>query len=205
MICERCNNEHNGSFASGQFCSRACSNARTFSPALRNQIRTKLKSKPRQSLPSKTITPEHRAAMLKGQIDKLASKGFDEVGWHTKKKRVLEEQGGSCADCSLSTWRGEKLILEIEHIDGDRFNNERQNLKAICPNCHSLTTTWRGRKNVGRQDQGRRKVSEAALRKALQENATIADALRAVGLVPRGANYMTARKLLEKERGSGGI
>lgn len=41
--------------------------------------------------------------------------------------------------CTLSEWMGEKLPLELHHIDGDRFNNQLENLQILCPNCHSLT------------------------------------------------------------------
>ncbi len=34
--------------------------------------------------------------------------------------------------------------LEIEHIDGNYLNNREENLMLICPNCHSLTPTYKG-------------------------------------------------------------
>lgn len=43
---------------------------------------------------------------------------------------------------------GEKIPLEIEHVDGDRTNNELANLKLLCCNCHALTPTWRRRKDI---------------------------------------------------------
>lgn len=36
------------------------------------------------------------------------------------------------------------LPLEIDHIDGNPYNNCEENLRLICPNCHSLTETYRG-------------------------------------------------------------
>lgn len=36
------------------------------------------------------------------------------------------------------------LPLEIDHIDGNSENNSEENLRLICPNCHSLTETYRG-------------------------------------------------------------
>lgn len=49
--------------------------------------------------------------------------------------------------CGISDWKGKSITLELEHIDGDRYNNNLSNLKLLCPNCHSQTQTWRGRKN----------------------------------------------------------
>lgn len=51
--------------------------------------------------------------------------------------------------CSLCGW-GETnpytntIPLEIDHIDGNAENNSEENLRLICPNCHSLTPTYRG-------------------------------------------------------------
>jgi hypothetical protein len=54
-----------------------------------------------------------------------------------------------CEACDLTRWRGRPIPLELDHIDGDRTNNELQNLRLLCPNCHALTPTYRGR-NIGR-------------------------------------------------------
>ena len=37
-----------------------------------------------------------------------------------------------------------KVPIELEHIDGNSNNNELSNLKLLCPNCHSLTPTYKG-------------------------------------------------------------
>lgn len=42
-------------------------------------------------------------------------------------------------------WQGEIISLELDHIDGDNTNNERSNLRYLCPNCHALTLTYRGK------------------------------------------------------------
>lgn len=60
---------------------------------------------------------------------------------------LIEQRGHTCERCLLSEWLGNPIPIEIEHIDGDRTNNNEQNLKILCCNCHALTPTWRGRKN----------------------------------------------------------
>ncbi|WP_407839003.1 HNH endonuclease signature motif containing protein [Streptomyces sp. DSM 116496] len=51
-----------------------------------------------------------------------------------------------CAMCGIEpTWQGYPLPLEVDHIDGDWRNNQPDNLRLVCPNCHSTTDTYRGR------------------------------------------------------------
>jgi hypothetical protein len=62
------------------------------------------------------------------------------------KNYLIEKHGEKCMECG---W-GEKneysgnIPIELEHIDGDSENNRLDNLKLLCPNCHSLTPTYKG-------------------------------------------------------------
>lgn len=63
-------------------------------------------------------------------------------------KRALREQGVEerCALCGIEpVWLGEALPIEVDHIDGDWRNNRIENLRLLCPNCHSTTDSYRGR------------------------------------------------------------
>jgi len=71
-----------------------------------------------------------------------------EVSWRTTLKRFLIHRDGEiCVDCQNDgTWQGKPLSLQVDHINGDSDNNLPENLRLLCPNCHSQTPTWTGRR-----------------------------------------------------------
>lgn len=165
MICEACSSNHDGSYGSGRFCSSQCS--RSFSTRgkrdeINKKVSSKLKGK-RVGGAGKKQSPEHiakRLESLRTKRDsikeklvatanaKYVSKLFDELSVGLKRRRVLEEQSFKCSSCGLSEWMGKPITLEIEHKDGNTGNNTRDNLMALCPNCHSYTPTWRRKKTA---------------------------------------------------------
>lgn len=104
-------------------------------------------------------------------------------------------RGWRCENCGLTEWQGQKVPLEVHHIDGDELNSVLENLQVLCPNCHSLTNNYKG-KNQKKQDG--LKVSEEALVEALREAPNIRQALLRVGLTAKGANYTRANELIIK-------
>lgn len=54
-----------------------------------------------------------------------------------------------CQECGLGDiWNKKKIVLELDHIDGNRIDNRLDNLRLLCPNCHSQTSTFRNKKRV---------------------------------------------------------
>lgn len=64
------------------------------------------------------------------------------------KSHLIKERGAKCEHCSLTIWVNRPIPLELHHIDGNRINNNKDNLQLLCPNCHSLTDNFRNKKHL---------------------------------------------------------
>lgn len=67
------------------------------------------------------------------------------IGKATARKYLNETRSYKCSCCGLDKWLGESINLEIDHEDGNPYNNRPENLRWICPNCHSQTPTYKNR------------------------------------------------------------
>jgi hypothetical protein len=210
MGCENCKKSHDGSYGSGRFCNSKC--ARGFSTKGR---RKEISNKVSKTLKGRSFGG---AQIQKGtEAHAKWKKKFEET-WQRKRKDkrknlienvnfedwpreyIIEylygEQDGTCRRCENTHWQGELITLELEHIDGNNRNNKRENVEMLCPNCHSLTDTWRGRNKSCRGNRGR--VSDEELLEALEGSSSIRQGLIKVGLSPKGGNYLRCKNLLGK-------
>ena len=118
-------------------------------------------------------------------------RGTTAISRHIR-RYLFEKFENSCSICEwseINPYTG-LIPLEVEHVDGNYTNNKEDNLVLLCPNCHSQTSTWRGRNKTKVQ------VTDADLKTALENSKNIRQALILVGLSPKGDNYKRASKLL---------
>ena len=71
------------------------------------------------------------------------------------KERILKANllEYKCSECGISEWNNKHLVLQLDHINGDNRDNRVENLRLLCPNCHSQTETFCG-KNRGNSAGG---------------------------------------------------
>lgn len=81
--------------------------------------------------------------------DKILVKDSEYTSTHNLKKRLFKEGllEEKCSCCGLGNeWQGKFISLQLDHKDGDRCNNQIGNLRILCPNCHSQTDSFCGKK-----------------------------------------------------------
>ena len=68
------------------------------------------------------------------------------------KKFFLEEQKHKCSICGIEdTWQDKPITFVLDHVDGNADNNNRENLRLVCPNCDSQLDTYKSKnKNSAR-------------------------------------------------------
>lgn len=187
--CPKCKIEHT---CSGNFCSRSCANSRVFTDEAKEKKRLALKGKPSVKQPESLEKKKARIEKVKStRLKKYLATPFDELGSENRRRRVFEEQGYKCNRCGIDSWLGETISFELDHKDGNNKNNLRENLEGLCPNCHSLTPTWRGRNKISEPE-----IADTHLLECLQTTDNIRGGLLKAGISAKGSNYARAKKLL---------
>ena len=154
--CPKCKTTHE---KSGKFCSRSCANSRTFTTETNDKKRnsnlkfySNFTPEERKELQAQKDTKfDAYARQLRVQQKNLEtswSRPYEEMRQGSLRKRLLHERNHTCEQCGIGNeYNGKPLSLELDHVDGNSNNNKVENLRILCPNCHSQTPTHRA-KNI---------------------------------------------------------
>lgn len=143
VICKYCNKPHEYEKRNNKFCSSSCAVSVT------NSLKKKIPCNcincdiPISSKNSKYCSVNCQQDF---QIKNKISDGS--ISARSIKRLLLKEHGEKCWCCGIKDWNTKKIIFELEHIDGNAYNNSIENLSILCPNCHSQTATYKA-KNKG--------------------------------------------------------
>lgn len=127
-----------------------------------------------------------------GQLADLAQNDFGVITPSIIKKHLLQEREHKCECCQQTEWLGQKIMLEVHHIDGNRANNTRENLMLLCPNCHSMTENWCGKNKNARQITDEDIIAASKISKSICEICT------RVGWSADANHYAKVKEVLSK-------
>lgn len=84
----------------------------------------------------------------KRDIEDYLSNNFSITSYQLKRRLIKENIfENQCCVCKLKNWLDKPMPLELDHIDGNHLNNNLENLRLLCPNCHAQTDNYRA-KNI---------------------------------------------------------
>lgn len=188
MICHHCGRE--GKFINKQG-KWLCEDSANKCPKIKEKNSIALKNAHSKGKMRSGFSTEDRLKATKSLEKKYSSLPFEQQSWERQRNSVIIEQKNKCLQCNNDEWMGKPLRLQVDHIDGDNRNNKRENLRALCPNCHSQTDTFCG-KNI---NKGTKKVSDSSIIEQIKKGLTNRQILINVGLTPKGGNYERVNKL----------
>lgn len=89
----------------------------------------------------------YKGAGIKLKLSEILEGKFPQYSSSKLKNRLIKEGifENKCSICNINTWNNLPLILHVDHINGISTDHRKENLRLICPNCHSQTNTYCGR------------------------------------------------------------
>ena len=97
---------------------------------------------------------DSNAVTIAKPLSELLRQGSSFQSYKLKKRLFAEAlKEPTCEGCLNVEWQGQPIPLELDHINGDPTDNRIENLRILCPNCHALTATYRGKKLAKCRDE----------------------------------------------------
>jgi hypothetical protein len=111
----------------------------------------------------------------------------------TIRSRLMKDDNfiNQCEICKNIEWNGKKIPLVLDHINGDKLNQKRENLRFICPNCDALTDTYKG-KNIKRHN-----VTDLIILNMIPKCYTCCEVCRKLGIAVHGNNNIRIKNLMK--------
>jgi predicted RNA-binding Zn-ribbon protein involved in translation (DUF1610 family) len=98
-----------------------------------------------------------------------------------KRKLLKSGKEYKCEHCGNDgVWNNSPLSLHVDHVDGNHYNNNLDNLRFLCPNCHSQTNTFAGR-NKKCMATGWRNITEDEWINAIKKEKSISGVIHSMG------------------------
>jgi len=144
MNCNNCGKEHNNPL----YCSRGCS------VSFNNRKNPKRKRSGRYDCINcgSIISSNNKAKYCSNKCQhdyqyelSISSWDLKKIGNKRIKRYLVDMFGNKCSVCGIESWNNKPIVFDLDHIDGNSDNNSKENVRLICPNCHSQTETYKGR------------------------------------------------------------
>jgi hypothetical protein len=138
---------------------------------------------------NRTNWKENWEKIIKGDIKIKYAKSLKD---YLIKNNIISYE---CSICKLKKWNGVNITLDMDHIDGNNWNNNINNLRLLCPNCHSQTSTFKG-KNKKQTEKIGIKGNENKILELYKTGKNINQILNILQ-INTGGNYNIIYKLLK--------
>lgn len=101
------------------------------------------------------VDPKYESPWNRRELSDVLVKDSNHISMTTLKNRLKRELGWEhrCVQCKLTEWNGQPIPIQIDHINGDHWDNRLENLRFLCPNCHAQTDTYCGKNTKIHKDK----------------------------------------------------